>query len=64
MAVKVIFRQEEHELDAPISVGDALRLLGLSPESYMVLRDGVLINETEILQDGDTIRLVGVISGG
>jgi sulfur carrier protein ThiS len=64
MAVKVIFRQEEHEVPAPVSVGDALRLLGLSPESYLVLRDGFLLDETEILNDGDTIRLVGVISGG
>ena len=64
MAVKVIFRQEELEVPAPVIVGDALRLLGLSPESYLVLRDGVLLDETEILNDGDTIRLVGVISGG
>jgi sulfur carrier protein ThiS len=64
MAVNIIFRQEEHEVPAPVSVRDALRLLGLSPESYLVLRDGVLLDETEILQDGETIRLVGVISGG
>ena len=64
MAVKVIFRQDEHEVPAPVSVGDALHLLSLSPESYLVLRDGILLNETEILKDGDTIRLVGVISGG
>ena len=64
MAVKVILRQEEHEVPAPVSVGDALRRLGLSPESYLVLRDGVLLDEMDILQDGETIRLVGVISGG
>ena len=64
MAVKVIFRQEELEVPGPVSVGDALRQLGLPPESYLVLRDGVLIDETEILQDGEVIRLVGVISGG
>jgi sulfur carrier protein ThiS len=64
MAVKVIIRQEEHEVPGPVTVGEALRRLGLPPESYLVLRDGILLDETEILNDGETIRLVGVISGG
>jgi sulfur carrier protein ThiS len=64
MAVKVIFRQEELEVPGLVSVGEALVRLGLPPESYLVIRDGILLDEIEILQDGDTIRLVGVISGG
>ena len=64
MAVKVILRKEEFEVPAPISVGDALRRLNLPPDSYLVIREGVLLDEHEILQDGETIRLVGVISGG
>jgi sulfur carrier protein ThiS len=64
VAVKVILRQEEVEVPGPVSVGEALHRLNLPPESYLVIRDGVLLDETEILQDGDTIRLVGVISGG
>ena len=64
MVVKVIIRQEEHEVPGPTSVGEALRRLDLPPESYLVIRDGILLDETEILNDGETIRLVGVISGG
>ncbi len=64
MGVKVIVRQEEHELPAPIRTGDALRALNLPPELYLVVRAGELIGEDEVLQEGETIRLVGVISGG
>lgn len=64
MSVTVQWRSEFRELEAPLSVGEAFERLGLPPELYLVIRDGVLLQEGEILNDGDSIRLVGVISGG
>ena len=37
---------------------------GLNPESILAVRDGKLINEETLTQDGDTIKLVTVVSGG
>jgi len=64
VSVTVQWRGETRELQAPLSVRDALEQLGLPPELYLVLRDGVLLQEDELLHDEDTIRLIGVISGG
>ncbi|HMN59596.1 MAG TPA: MoaD/ThiS family protein [Anaerolinea sp.] len=64
MPVTVILRQERLEASAPATVAGALHELHLSPQNYLVLRDGRLVDADEPLEDGDVIRLVGVISGG
>jgi sulfur carrier protein ThiS len=64
MPVTVILRKEKHEVSAPTTVGEALAQLGLSPEMYLVLREGILIDEHELLAEGETVQLIGVISGG
>jgi sulfur carrier protein ThiS len=62
--VKVIFRDKEWELRAGMTVRDAILKLGLNPEAVLAVRDGKLINEATILRDGDTVKLIAVISGG
>ena len=64
MTVTVLFRQQRFEVQAPATVGEALIALGLPPELYLVVRDGILLSAEDELHPGDTIRLVGVISGG
>lgn len=64
MPVSIVLRKERWELEAPVSVGDALRRLDLPPERYLVIRDGILVDEHEMLNEGDSVRLVSVISGG
>lgn len=43
---------------------DALKKIGVVPESVIATRNGEMILEDEILKDGDVIKLVAVISGG
>jgi sulfur carrier protein ThiS len=62
--VKVMFRDKEWEVRAGMTVRDAILKVGLRPESVLAVRDGKLINEATILRDGETIRLIAVISGG
>jgi sulfur carrier protein ThiS len=65
MAIKFIVRKKEIELDGTtIMVKLALKQLDLSPEAYLLVRDGELLNENDILRDGDVIKVVAVISGG
>lgn len=64
MSVTLILRKEEFKLEGPLRISEALKQLGLSPQAYLVLRNGELLNENETLHDGDVVKLVAVISGG
>jgi sulfur carrier protein len=66
MTIKVILRNKELELDEvkDLTVRKILKSLDLLPETYLCVRNGELLTEQELVKDGDTIRLVPVISGG
>lgn len=64
MGAKLILRDQEYEVPAGITVKQALKRVGLLPETVLATRNGELITEDERLKEGDEIRLVAVISGG
>ena len=64
MAAHLQLREKEYEVPAGMTVRDALRRVGIEPESVLATRQGELITDDETLQDGESIRLVAVISGG
>lgn len=62
--VQVIFRDKTWEVRAGSTVRHVIEAAGLNPESILAVRNGTLVNEATLTQDGDTIKLVAVISGG
>lgn len=64
MPVTLVLRKKEYTVEGTISVKDALKQLGLSPESHLVVREGQLLNENDVLRNGEVVKLVAVISGG
>ncbi len=64
MTATLKLRSEEFEVKPGITVRDAMIKHGIQPEAVIPTRDGELITEDEIVEEGDTIRLVAVISGG
>ncbi|MEJ2264355.1 MAG: MoaD/ThiS family protein [Anaerolineales bacterium] len=64
MAVKLIFRKKEYEVEANLTVRQALKRIKMDPESVLATRSGELITEDEVLREGEEIKLVAVISGG
>lgn len=66
MLVRVILRNKELEIEntKDLTVRKLLKQLDLLPETYLCVRNGELLTEQELIKDGDTIRLVPVISGG
>ena len=64
MTVKLILRDKEYELRYGMTLRSCLQKLDILPETVLATRDGELIEEDEILQDGQVIKLVAVISGG
>ncbi|MDT8899191.1 MAG: MoaD/ThiS family protein [Thermanaerothrix sp.] len=64
MAVVLILRKQEYQLEGTMTVKEALKHLNLSPESHLVVRNGELLNENDVLRDGDVVKIVPSISGG
>lgn len=64
MSAKFVLRGKEYEVRHGMTVADALKKLGLNPESLLATRDGELITDDEIVREGEVIKLVAVISGG
>ncbi len=64
MPVVLILRKQEFKIEGTITVKEALKRLNLSPESHLVVRNGELLNENDVLRDGDVVKIVPSISGG
>lgn len=62
--VKLILRNQEHEVKPGMTLLSSLEKIGVLPESVIAVRNGEMILEDEILKDGDVVKLVAVISGG
>lgn len=64
MAAEFVLRGQKFQVDAGKTIRQALEDLDIVPETVLPVRHGKLVAEDEILKDGETIRLVAVISGG
>ncbi|MEJ2732491.1 MAG: MoaD/ThiS family protein [Anaerolineae bacterium] len=62
--VNVIYRDKTWQVQAGSTVRHIIEKSGLNPESILAVRDGKLINDATLTQEGDTIKLVAVVSGG
>ena len=62
--VKIIMRKKEYEVRPGMTLLSALKKIDILPEAVLATRNGELIEEDEILKDGQVIKLVDVISGG
>lgn len=61
---KITYRKQEWEINSGITVRDAVIKIGLDPYGVLALKERKLINDQTIIEEGDEIRLVNVISGG
>lgn len=64
MAAHLKLRENEYEVRSGMTVGDAIAQLDIPPESVIPTRNGELIKDDEVILEGETIRLVSVITGG
>ncbi|RPI58373.1 MAG: MoaD/ThiS family protein [Chloroflexi bacterium] len=62
--VTVIFREKTWEVKPGSTVRHIIQHADLNPESILAVRNGKLVNEATLTEDGDTIKLVTVVSGG
>ena len=64
MSATLRLRDKVYEVPAGMTVRDALLRIGIEPDSVLPTRQGELVTDDSLLQEGETIRLVAVISGG
>ncbi len=62
--VELVFRNKKYESKPNITARDALKKLGIEPESVLVVVNGKLSTDDVILKEGDQVKLVAVVSGG
>jgi sulfur carrier protein ThiS len=62
--VTVVYREKTWEVKPGSTVRHIIQQADLNPESILAVRNGKLVNEATLTQDGDTIKLVAVVSGG
>lgn len=62
--VQVIYRDKSWEVKPGSTVRHIIEKAGLNPEAILAVRDGKLINDATLTKDGDTIKLIAVVSGG
>lgn len=62
--VKMKYRNKEYELPVGMTVRDAIKKVGLQPETILAVVDGKLLTDDLVLREGMIVKLVAVISGG
>ena len=62
--MKITYRKEEWELEGRMRVRDAIKKVGMIPQTVLAVRDGKLLTGDVMLEKDDEIKLVAVISGG
>ena len=64
MTVKLILRGKEFEVRPGMTLFASLEKISVLPEAVIATRSGEMILEDEILNPGDEVKLIEVISGG
>ncbi|MFZ0427252.1 MAG: MoaD/ThiS family protein [Acidobacteriota bacterium] len=62
--VRLIQQDREVEVSGPIRVERLLERLGLRRTTHVVLLEGQLLTPDRTIEDGETVDLISVVSGG
>jgi len=62
--MKLTYRDKEWDLKGGLTARAAIEKVGLDPEAVLVVRNDKLITDDTVLQEGDEVKLIAVISGG
>jgi sulfur carrier protein ThiS len=64
MSVKLVLRDKTFEVKPGMTLRHSLEKANVPLESVLAIRDGELLTDEEILNDGERIKLIAVVSGG
>jgi sulfur carrier protein ThiS len=61
---RLIYRKQEWQIQGGITLRQAMAQAGLDAQNLLGLRGGKLIPDDTLLNDGDEITLVAIVTGG
>ena len=62
--MKVTFRDKNWEMKGGMTARDAMKKIGVDPESVLVVVNEKLVTDDVVLKETDAVKLVAVVSGG
>ncbi|HEX7587940.1 MAG TPA: MoaD/ThiS family protein [Anaerolineae bacterium] len=62
--MKIIFRDKNWEMKSGMTARDAIKKIGVDPESVLVVINDKLVTDDVVLKESDQVKLVAVVSGG
>jgi sulfur carrier protein ThiS len=62
--MKLEYRDKAWVLKGGLTARAAIEKVGLDPEAVLIVRNGTLITDDTVLEEGDEVKLIAVISGG
>lgn len=62
--ISVTYRDQHWDIPGPIVVRELIERVGLTPATVLAVRHGQLVLDSVVLEDGEEIRLIAVITGG
>jgi sulfur carrier protein ThiS len=62
--MQITFRNKTYEVKPNSTARDAIKKIGLDPESVLVVINGKVTTDDAILRETDQVKLIAVISGG
>ena len=62
--MRISYRDVEWKLEGRRKVREAIKEVGLNPQTVLAVRDGRLLTGDVVLEEDDDLQLVAVISGG
>ncbi|MEW5720826.1 MAG: MoaD/ThiS family protein [Chloroflexota bacterium] len=62
--MQITYRDKQYETKPNITARDAIKKIGLDPESVLVVVNGKLMTDDVVLREGDEVKLIAVVSGG
>jgi sulfur carrier protein ThiS len=63
-AMRIVYRDQEWDVKGGQTARAAIKKVDLDPEAVLVIRNGQLVTDDIILEEGDEVKLIAVISGG
>ena len=64
MKARILVKNLTCPCQSNIPIWKAMKENGFSQSAFLILRDGELITDDEIIREGETIELISVVSGG
>ena len=62
--MKITFRDKNWDVKSGITAHEAIKRLGIDPESVLVVVNDKLVTDDTVLKESDQVKLIAVVSGG